>query len=140
MTNGRRARRSRPGCLLRTLPPGLAAAARSVDGAADVLCCLMLDERETVRQRQLEALADRGGEPTCQRVALYHAVVADNLRAWRLPLLELALPRLRELPPERLSALHRTITALIAADGRLSVFELLLATWLQRLLSPPGTR
>lgn len=53
----------------------------------------------------------------------------------RFPVLELAMPALRKLDPEEREALLANIQALVAADNRVSLFELALTTFLDRHLS-----
>jgi Zn-dependent protease with chaperone function/uncharacterized tellurite resistance protein B-like protein len=54
--------------------------------------------------------------------------------------LELAMPALRKLDPEEARQLITEVYKLIRADGRLNLFELALASFLQRHLSPGAER
>jgi len=52
----------------------------------------------------------------------------------RFPILELAMPALRKLDPEERDALLESVQKLVAADNRVSLFELALTTFLNRHL------
>ncbi|WP_372966628.1 M48 family metallopeptidase [Marinobacter sp.] len=54
----------------------------------------------------------------------------------RFPVLELAMPALRKLDKEERQILLANIQKLVAADNRLSLFELALSTFLNRHLAP----
>ena len=54
--------------------------------------------------------------------------------------LELAMPALRKLDPDEVAALQAAVRRLIAADGRLSLFEFALASFLDRHLAPNSGR
>ncbi|SFR77582.1 Zn-dependent protease with chaperone function [Marinobacter daqiaonensis] len=54
----------------------------------------------------------------------------------RLPALELAMPALRQLDPKERSALIGYVATLAQADGRVSLFEFALHSFLQRHLGP----
>ena len=54
----------------------------------------------------------------------------------RFPILELAMPALRKLDQEERQALLTNVQKLVAADNRLSLFELALNTFLNRHLAP----
>jgi hypothetical protein len=65
------------------------------------------------------------------RAAEYSLLMDEDSR---LPLLSLAAPALRRLGPEEKENLNRLIRALIAADGRLSLFEVAAAQTLKKSL------
>lgn len=60
--------------------------------------------------------------------------------AARFPILELAMPALRKLDPEERDALLDNIQKLVAADNRVSLFELALTTFLDRHLNVDAER
>ncbi|MBE0486748.1 M48 family metallopeptidase [Marinobacter sp.] len=60
--------------------------------------------------------------------------------AARFPILELAMPALRKLDPEERDTLLENIQKLVAADNRVSLFELALTTFLDRHLSDGAER
>lgn len=60
--------------------------------------------------------------------------------AARFPILELAMPALRKLDPDERDALLDNIQKLVAADNRVSLFELALTTFLDRHLNVDAER
>lgn len=65
-----------------------------------------------------------------------HAQMVDLPQVLRLPLLDLALPALRDLAPPEQEALLKTVHLLVLADGNVNAFELMTQVLLQRVLRP----
>ncbi len=126
---------------LAALPTGLRERAREPATAPALVFALLLDHDPAVRIVQVGALEGAGRflfEET-QRAASLLASCPD---AVRLPLLDLALPALRQLSRPQWDAFRATTHALIVADSRVSLFELVLQRALVRHLGPVfgGTR
>lgn len=58
----------------------------------------------------------------------------------RFPALELAMPALRKLDPEEREGLITNVQKLVAADNRMSLFELALTSFLSRHLGAAPVR
>ncbi|MEP7012686.1 MAG: M48 family metallopeptidase [Acidobacteriota bacterium] len=126
---------------LASLPAGLRERAREPATAPALLFALLLDRDPEVRIVQVKALESAGSflfEET-QKAASILATCPD---AARLPLLDLALPALRQMSRPQWDAFRTTTHALIVADSRISLFELVLQRALVRHLGPVfgGTR
>lgn len=118
--------------LLDATPARLRDAARSASEAPALLCGLLLSENPATRTRQraminapwihstLDAL-----EPALRQLRPEH----------NLPLVQLALPSLRSLPPATLTPLLATFDALVQADGHVTPFEFALQKLLKRTLA-----
>ncbi len=116
---------------LNALPLELSSAVRDPRRAAALVHALLLDREPAVRQRQLQPLLT--ADPTAGHDALVLAGVIDSLPTnRRLPLFELAVPALRQLPSEARERLRRDARALAAADGRLQPFEFALLHTMER--------
>lgn len=120
------------------LPPQLDDAVRNPVAAKAVVFALLLGAGEE-RQLQLAALSREAP----QQVALT-TLLAESMsplpRSARLPLVDLAMPALRQLtPPERIKLLS-TVDSLIAADKRFTLAEFVLQTVLARRLGPRAGR
>jgi Zn-dependent protease with chaperone function len=113
--------------LARTIPVPLARAARSTEWVVEVICYLVIDPEPEIRERQLFMVAEsRGIESERQLGTLLTAapsLVADR----RIPLLEIAFPTLRRRPETELTRLLALLERLIHADGKVDVFEYVLA-------------
>jgi hypothetical protein len=113
--------------LAASLPRDVRRAAHSTEWAPEVLFYTLLDSSEAVREQQLLIIAQRmGSDSEAQVRALLQA---EGLAAaeQRLPLLEMAFPALKRRPPDFITRVLDTVKALTAADGRVDVFEFLLA-------------
>jgi hypothetical protein len=109
------------------LPGNIRRAAHSTEWAPEVLFYALLDRDEDIRERQLLAIAQRiGAESEAQVRALLQSGGPPRAEQ-RLALLDLAFPALKRRPPEFVTQVLDTVRALIDTDGRVEVFEFLLA-------------
>ena len=109
--------------LIGALHPALRWAAREPYGAQALVFALLLDRDAVIHRRQiahLENSAEVGLGAETER--LYPAVLATR-REHRLPLLDLSLPALRQLSAPQTQGFKAALEALIAADGRVRLFE-----------------
>jgi Zn-dependent protease with chaperone function len=109
--------------ILAGVPDELRNVARSPDGAEALVVALLLSATSDVRERQLDLARSELGPDIGSKAAGLAGSVAEAGPAARLPLLDLALPALRELPADRGAAFEATVSALIRADGRVHAFE-----------------
>ncbi len=115
------------GALRDALPSEIYHATRSRDASMLLVLALSLSTREPVRQRQVNLLEQQLG-PTrvslCLRLA---ADLADVDARLRLPIVELAMPALKQRPPEQVAYLFELVGRLaeIDTDQRLFDFALL---------------
>ncbi|MBM4061661.1 MAG: M48 family metallopeptidase [Planctomycetes bacterium] len=123
--------------LLRDLPLDLAAAARAPGRAHPLVLALLLDRQPARRQEQLASIAARDPALAHEATVLFQARTLASPRAL-LPLLGLALPALRALPPAGRAQVRGDARALALFDGALSPFEFALLKGLERHLRAPG--
>jgi hypothetical protein len=116
--------------LIRDLPDPVAAAVREPYGARAVVYALLLDRHEGARAAQaahLRAAADPG---VLRELATLMPSMNRLEPGSRLPLVELALPALRQLTAVQYAVFKRNVEVLVRADATIDVFE-----WsLQRIL------
>ncbi len=120
--------------LLRELPLALTSAVRDPFGARAVALGLLLSEQRDVRERQVALLRPRVDEATAHEVAVLHPALLGLELTSRLPLLELAIPALREMSPPQYDQFRALLRALIEADARVSPFEFAAERMLRRHL------
>jgi Zn-dependent protease with chaperone function len=109
--------------MLASLPKALVSAAREPYGARAVIYALVLDREPGSRQVQLAHLAEAADPGVYQTtVGLAPLVAALDVRA-RLPLVEIALPALRELTPAQEEVFRQNVVVLVQADERIDLFE-----------------
>ena len=122
--------------LIGALHPALRWGAREPYGAQALVFALLLDRDAVIHRRQiahLENSAEVGLGAETER--LYPAVLATR-REHRLPLLDLSLPALRQLSAPQTQGFKAALEALIAADGRVRLFEWCLSRILLSGLTP----
>ena len=116
--------------LLRELPPAVKEAAHDPFAARAVVYALLMDADPESRKLQLEILDAKGerGVPELTRKLLPE--VERLGPAHRLPLIDLALPALRDLSASQYERFQGLVHDLVQADQRIDLFE-----WtLQRIL------
>ncbi|HXH04268.1 MAG TPA: M48 family metalloprotease [Candidatus Competibacteraceae bacterium] len=131
--------------LLQGIAAPLYAAAHDAEGAVPLVLLMLLGAEADHRRQRLDWLRERlPPAQWAQLLALLPEADARLHPGQRLPLLELALPALRQRPPEALHGLLEQVEALVHMDGRVTVFEYalgrLLRTHLADLLTPRQAR
>jgi hypothetical protein len=123
--------------LLASLPDPVRHAAHDPDEAVAVLMALLLHEDGPASARQRQALQEHGGSAMLPRVAELAKALAQLGPAARLPVLDLLLPALRagDRSPDQSRRVYATAEAMVAADGRMDMFELALLHVLRRQLA-----
>jgi Zn-dependent protease with chaperone function len=112
-------------------------AAHTVDGGVPLLLALLLHEEPRIRDRQLAIVDARFGSIVARNTARLGDELVELGRTLRLPLLDLALPNIRDLSHHRREFLVDTLQALIDVDGTIDAFEAAIAsavsTWARDL-------
>lgn len=120
--------------LLQQLPAALREAAGRVEEAPSLVLSLALAATASLREAQLQCIEQDLGAPTRAQVqALLE--VSDQLSPMaRLPLIQLALPRLRRMPPEQGKAFLQMLDTLVRADGSVDLHEFCLVRLVRQYL------
>jgi hypothetical protein len=84
----------------------------------------------------MEALARNAGRPMADETLRLWEVVRGLSSDWKLPLVDLAGPALRDLSPEQYGNFSRCMRELIAADQQIDLFEFALQKVVRRHLAP----
>jgi hypothetical protein len=109
--------------LIKDLPEALRRGVAEPFAARAVIYGLLLDTDEYMCRRQLEHLA-RAADPGVYAETVRLRGLVRNLKVEsRLPLVDMALPTLRQLSQSQYGLFKENLTALIEADGKLSLFE-----------------
>ena len=113
--------------LLDNLPSSFALAVREPYGARAVIYSLLLDDNDVdIRTRQLSHLEYNADSGVYKQVLDLFAQRKELTVEARLPLIELALPSLRQLSLPQYELFETIIERLIDLDGRVSLFEWIL--------------
>jgi hypothetical protein len=122
--------------LLDATPARLRTATQTSAEASVLLYGLLLDDTDaTVRAKQRGMVASRAGSDALHTLDELDASLRALKPEHKLPLLQLALPALRQLQPTALSPFLDTLDELVHADGRVSAFEFALQKLLLRTLA-----
>jgi Zn-dependent protease with chaperone function len=124
------------------LPPEIALAAQEPLGAEATIFALVLSRESAVRQRQLAAITATAGQPSAAETERLLPAVAELATRARLPLVDLALPALRELSAPQYGRFATALQQLITADQQIDLFEYALQKVVRHHLAPQftGTR
>lgn len=127
--------------VLAYLPASIREALGTAEGAQAVMLGCVIDAEATARGRQLRALEALGREAVARKAEVLAPLIAQLDRAYRLPLVALALPVLRtELDEAGRGAFLAAMRAAIEADSRLTLGEFVLDTLLDWNLGPKAKR
>jgi Zn-dependent protease with chaperone function len=113
--------------LAASIPDSVRKAAHSTEWAPEVLFYSLLDRDSELREQQLLLIAQKMGTDSEAQVRALLEAAGIARAEQRLPLLEVAFPALKRRPPDFIVKVLETVKALIDVDGRVDVFEYLLA-------------
>jgi Zn-dependent protease with chaperone function/uncharacterized tellurite resistance protein B-like protein len=122
--------------LIDSLPEQLLAAARDPIGARAVLLALLVAADEATARRQWEIIGEYADGELLRPAQRLAPVVASLPAQSRLPLVDLALPVLRQFSLANAQAFQTVVDRVARADGRMSMFDLALIQVLARQLGP----
>ena len=119
-----------------SLPKTLASAARDPLGASALIYALLLSSEPSAREKQLTELASGTSDQ----------VRDETLRVWpetrnvtvptKIPLVDLALPALRQLSPTQFHQFRAAVHTLVESDRQIDLFEYMLQKIVLRHLEP----
>jgi Zn-dependent protease with chaperone function len=121
--------------IIAEIPASIRAAARSPHDAPILLFGLLLNDDETVRQKQLASVASSEGSDAMTTLQRLDGDLRRLKPAHKLPVLQLALPAVKALPPTALGSFSGTLDSLVHADGRVTPFEFALQRLVLRSLA-----
>ena len=133
--------------LRNSLPESVKATAREPFDAVALIYVLLLSEEEALRASQLKGLAERTNSVIYGKTAALFPEVAPIAAHTRLPLVNLALPALRQLRSDEFEQFRKTLQWLIESDQQIDLFEFVLQKIIRRHLEshfnktrPPTTQ
>lgn len=109
--------------LLDRTPAALRDAARRSATAPALIFGILLDTDPAVRSRQREIIAARAGADVMRQLEQLEPALRSLLPEHKLPLLQLALPALRQISSAQLAPWLETLDELVHADAHVSAFE-----------------
>lgn len=121
--------------LRQSIPESLYLAAHSGADALPLVLALLLDANETVRRIQLDLIADQLGGTTVMAAETLQLEIQKLGTAFRLPLLQIAFPQIKNRPLEQLERIADLVQRLIEVDGVVDTFEFALSRVLKTHLN-----
>ncbi len=122
--------------LRQSLPEALKSAARDPLGASALIYTLLFSHDPAAREKQLADLTAATSDP----------IVHETLKLWpetqnvpvqtKIPLVDLALPALRQLSPAQFHEFRTAVCALVESDQQTDLFEYMLQKIVLRHLEP----
>ncbi|WP_236171869.1 M48 family metallopeptidase [Pseudomonas pseudonitroreducens] len=121
---------------LQRLDERLQRAAHDSEGAEALVYGLLLDSEPGLRARQLEAVKQRLNLSLALQLDLLEESLQHLDPGQRLPLLDLAMPALKQLDTKGFLALRENMALLIKLDGKVKLLEWTLLRIIERNLRP----
>jgi Zn-dependent protease with chaperone function len=109
--------------LLEATPADLRTAAKTQRGAQALLFGLLLDSSAEIRARQRSMVESARDPDVLALLDQLDPALREVRDEQKLPLVQIALPALRDTPPAELEKFFGTLDELVHADGRVSPFE-----------------
>ncbi|MCF7848878.1 MAG: M48 family metallopeptidase [Kiritimatiellales bacterium] len=122
--------------LMDSIPEALKDYARDPFGARALVYLLLLDSKDEIKNRQLNALRTQAAAEVFQALEKLVPMSGTISPVMRLPLIDLSIPALRFLSPSQYAAFRVHIKVLIDADEQVDIFEYALTRVLIRHLDP----
>jgi Zn-dependent protease with chaperone function len=122
--------------LMSNIPDALNVAVRNTVGARAIVYLLLINDNKTVSSEQLIQISKSADSEVNEMVLKNQKLVAGLSRELRLPLVDLSISTLKELTQSEFLVFRDIVTALIAADKQVDLFEFTLQRMILRHLEP----
>lgn len=109
--------------LLAAIPPAVKNELGDILGAICVTCALLLETDPALKAAQLNRLQKAAPETVIRQILRLENQLKGVHPRLRLPILDLALPSLRQMSARQYAKFRELIQILVEADARLSLFE-----------------
>ncbi len=128
--------------LRKSFPDKLLFTAREPLDATALIYAILLSPDDILRTKQLKELGERTEPGVGETITALRADVVKIASSARLPLVNIALPALRQLRPDEFEQFDQTLKWLIESDGEIEIFEFVLQKIVRRHLASQsgGTR
>jgi len=124
--------------MLQAFTPSLMEKVHNVSGAKAVIYALLLSDMDA--QTGMECLREQNEADLVEKLAAIQEDIEKLNKRHRLPLIDLALPVLKQLDEQGSASFLATTEALIKSDKKVSLFEFVLLTILKKHLDKKSAR
>lgn len=121
--------------LRNSFPEKIQSSAHKPLDATALVFAMLLSSDEALRTKQLTELAQRAAPGVGETTAVLWPEVVPIASRARLPLVNLALPALRQLRPDEFEQFSQTLQWLIESDDKIEIFEFVLQKIVRRHLA-----
>jgi Zn-dependent protease with chaperone function len=122
--------------LRQSLPAALESAARDPLGASALIYALLLSNEPAAREKQLVELATETSDQVRDETLRVWPETQNMITQTKIPLINLALPSLRQLSPAQFQQFRAAVRALVESDQQIDLFEYMLQKIVLRHLEP----
>ena len=109
--------------LLAAIPHPVKNELSDILGSICVTCALLLEKDPALKARQIKSLQKVAPAAVIRQILLLENELKDVNPQLRLPILDLAMPVLRQMSARQYAKFHELIQILVEADAKLSLFE-----------------
>ena len=109
--------------ILSDLPPLLTEAAHEPFGARALVYCLLINREKEVKDNQIRKLESHADPYVLRQTHMLLPVVETLGRGYRLPLMDISIPSLKNLSAKQYEAFTENVKHLVEADKRVTLFE-----------------
>ena len=109
--------------LLAAIPDKVKNDLSDILGSILITCALLLDKDPAIKNRQLKSLQKVVPAAIIRQLLIYESELKNVNPQLRLPILDLALPSLRQMSARQYAKFQEIIQILVEADASLSLFE-----------------
>lgn len=109
--------------LLAAIPRPLLEATHNPFSARALIYLLLLDDDAALAREQLDTMRDRADPAVYEALLKLYEESLEISQELRLPLVNLALPTLRQLSAEQYTVFRENLAVLVSSDGRTSLWE-----------------
>jgi Zn-dependent protease with chaperone function len=109
--------------ILEAIPERVKNELSDILGSFSVTCALLFDRDPAAKTRQIKALQKVVPAAILRQILLLENELKDINPQLRLPILDLALPSLRQMSARQYAKFREIIQILVASDAKLSLFE-----------------
>ncbi len=125
--------------LIAGIPEHIKSLAHQMSGARAIVLALLLPQAYELRQKSISHLRKQFGDLLQAEIESVGNWLSGAEASQRLPLIDMALPTLRELPQDARRQIVDAAEYLIKADGRTSLFEFVMRRLLRDTLTERRT-
>lgn len=109
--------------LLRRIPNEVREAVHEPLRAEAICYGILLHQEEALKDEQLAIIREKAGKELASEVERLHSSLRSIEREWVLPLIDMALPALKQMSERQYGGFKESVRQLIEADEKVSIFE-----------------